>query len=246
MKSDGKGVIKMNDQEVLDLIKRRKSARSTIDSNRPVEPEVLNKMLEAATWAPTAHNMQNFKIIAIDNKTILTQLGELKSHIKPEFISENYRNVSFSEEELKQKKTGILPIGTLEWYTEEAREGRLNLPPAQLGKMISDVPVLLLVLYDPNRRAPASEGDFLGVMSLGFMIENMWLMATALGLGLHIVSPLADEPVSSEIKKILDIPENLKITLGCRLGYLKTEETHQPRIRRNIEDFVSYNKYGDL
>jgi nitroreductase len=235
----------MTGQEVLNLIKSRKSARTTIDSSRPVTTDDLNKILEAATWAPTAHNMQNFKIVAISDKTVLKRLSELKSTIKPEFISENYLNVSFTEEELKRKKTGLLPIGGPDWYSDEARAGKLHPAPAQLGKMISETPVLLLVLYDPNRRAPASEGDFLGVMSLGCMIENMWLMATALGIGLHIVSPLADEPMASEIEKMLNIPANLKITLSCRIGYLKAEETHQLRVRRDIDDFVSWNKYSD-
>jgi len=42
----------------------------------------------------------------------------------------------------------------------------------------------------------------------------MWLMATTLGMGLHIASQLGDEPIESEIKKVLNISAYLLIALG--------------------------------
>ena len=80
-------------------------------------------------------------------------------------------------------------------------------------------PAMLIVVYDPAKRAPASEGDFLGIISLGCVMENMWLMANSLGISFHIVSSLSSGTVGKEVKNILDIPENLKIAFSCRLGY---------------------------
>jgi nitroreductase len=56
-------------------------------------------------WAPTAHNMQNFAIVAVDDKEILEIIGNVKSHISEEFLRENYEQLSFSKEELIEKKT---------------------------------------------------------------------------------------------------------------------------------------------
>ena len=39
------------------------------------------------------------------------------------------------------------------------------------------------------------ENDFLGVISLGCAMENMWLMAHSLGIGVHIVSSLSGNEV---------------------------------------------------
>ena len=233
----------MNEQALLQLIKERKSTRAPFDGNRPIDPVVLQIILEAATWAPTAHNMQNFEIVVIDDKSILTKLSELKSAVSPVFLQENYRQLSFTEEELKKKKTGILANQfPPAWLTPEAQQGKMNQPASKLGEQVGNGPVLLLILYDPNQRAPASEGDFLGVMSLGFMLENVWLMATAQGLALHIISAFGNEPLSSEVKKMLDIPSSLQITLGVRLGY-PLKDTHRLRVRRDVKDFVSFNKY---
>jgi CBS domain-containing protein len=47
-------------------------------------------------------------------------------------------------------------------------------------------PTLLIALHDARKRAPASERDLLGIMSLGCVLQNMWFMATALeGARLH-------------------------------------------------------------
>ena len=233
----------MNAQELLQLIKERKSSRIPFDENRPIDAGVLQNILEAATWAPTAHNMQNFEIVVVDDKSVLKKLSELKSSVSPVFLKENYPQLSFSGEELKRRKTGILASQfPPSWISPEAQQGKLIQPASGLGEQVSNGPVLLLILYDPNRRAPASEGDFLGVMSLGFMLENLWLMATAQGVNVHIVSAFGNEPLMSDVKKALGIPTELMITLGVRLGYTAKED-HRLRVRREITDFVKRNHY---
>ena len=233
----------MNKKALLRLIKERKSSRGLFAEDRPIKSDVLQDILEAAAWAPTAHNMQNFEIVVVDDKSVLTGLGELESSVSPVFLKENYSQLSFSEDELKKKKIGILANQfPPAWMTEEARQGKWKAPASKFGELISRGPVLLLILYDPARRAPASEGDFLGVMSLGFMLENLWLMAEAHGVGLHIVSAFGNEPLSGKVKKLLNIPPALSITLGIRLGY-PVDDDHRLRVRRDVKDFVSYNRY---
>ncbi|MCL2155107.1 MAG: nitroreductase family protein [Leptospirales bacterium] len=234
----------MNEQELLQLIKQRKSSRILFDENRPVAPNVLQNILEAAAWAPTAHNMQNFEIVVVDDKSVLAKLSELESWVSPVFVQENYRQLSFTEDELKKKKTGIL-AGQFppEWLTPEAQQGKLKPSALKLGDQVRYSPVLLLILYDPNRRAPASEGDFLGVMSLGFMLENLWLMAAAQDVSLHIISAFGNEPLAGEVKKMLNIPPQLNVTLGISLGYPKGDDAQRLRVRRDVEDFVNFNRY---
>ena len=44
----------MNKDDLLQLIKERKSSRGLFDEHRPIDPAVLRAILEAATWAPAA------------------------------------------------------------------------------------------------------------------------------------------------------------------------------------------------
>ena len=75
-------------------------------------------------------------------------------------------------------------------------------------------------------------------------MENMWIMAASLGIGFQIMSVFSGETVAKEIKQILNIPEYMKIAFAVRLGYSVTKNFKYLRIRRNVEDFTHYNKFG--
>jgi nitroreductase len=231
--------------EILKIIQERQSARVPFEQNRQVPKQDLEKILDAAKWTPTAHNMQNFEIIVIDDREILEKIGNIKSRISEEFLRENYEQLSFSKEELLKKKTGIL--GSMfppEWVDPaKISEAVKKATPMPLTQSLRGSPTLLIVIYDSRKRAPASRGDVLGFMSLGCLMENMWLMAQSLGIGLQILSSFSAPPVETEIKSLLGIPEYMKIGYTCRLGY-PCGASKYFRVRRNVEDFTHHNKFG--
>jgi nitroreductase len=228
-------------QKVLTIIRERQSARIPFDSERPVAKEDLRQILEAGRWAPTAHNMQNFEIIIVDDKKVLGAIGGIKSTVSEAFIRENYQQLSFSEEELLRKKVGILgTLFPLAWRTPGYKPDK----ETDSRRPLQTSPVMLIVVYDPERRAPASEGDFLGIVSLGCVMENMWLMANSLGISFHVVSSIGTDPVEKEIKSILNIPDRLKIPFAFRLGYPISPPAKYLRVRRDIEDFTHHNRFG--
>jgi nitroreductase len=105
--------------------------------------------------------------------------------------------------------------------------------------------MLLIVIYDPKKRAPASEGDVLGIMSLGCVMENMWLMAQSLGIGFMIMSVFSADSIENEVKRVLNIPKNAKIAYACRLGYPVSAPAKYLRVRRDVEDLTHYNRFGN-
>ncbi len=232
--------------DLLKIIQERQSARVPFDPNRPVSRENLKQILEAASWAPTAHNMQNFEVVVIDDQMVLEKIGSIKSRISEEFLRENYEQLSFSKEELLKKKTGILgAMFPPAWVdplkiAEVARETA----PMPLTQSIRGSPTLLLVLFDSRKRAPASGGDVLGFMSLGCVMENIWLMANSLGISLQILSSFATAPVETELKQLLSVPSYMKIAYTCRLGY-PVGSTKYLRVRRDVEDFSHHNQFGN-
>jgi nitroreductase len=227
--------------DVLKLIRERKSGRGPFDPNRPVSKQDLERILEAGSWAPTAHNMQNFEFVVIDDAKVLDALAKLKSPVSMDFIKENYRQLSFSEEELKRKKVGILATRfPPAWSNPEASPDEL----AATERTLPVSSVMLFMLYDPSRRAPASEGDFLGIISLGNVTQNMWLMASTLGVGFHLVSSFGDDAIEKEAKRILGIPDSLRIVYAIRLGYPVTDSEYL-RVRREVNDFTHHNRFGN-
>jgi nitroreductase len=233
--------------EILRIIQERHSSRSPFDRDNQPSKKDLMQILEAARWAPTAHNMQNFEIIVVDDKKKLDELGDIKSRISEDFLRENYQQLSLSEEELLQKKVGILgAMFPPSWRTPGdwrriARESETS----SLDQTIKGSPVLLIVTYDPRKRAPASVGDTLGFISLGCVMENMWLVAEELGISLQIMSVFGGDEVESEVKKILEIPEYLKIAYAIRLGYPISKSFQPLRVRRDIAGLAHHNRFGN-
>ncbi|MGA2112997.1 MAG: nitroreductase family protein [Anaerolineales bacterium] len=230
--------------EILDLVQARHSTRVPFDSNRPIAKEGLRQILEAGRWAPSAHNMQNYEVVVVDDPRLLTAIENIHGPMSLEFLRENYPLLSFSEEELLRRKVGLL--GTMfppSWRTPNPKPEAVA-EPGQARPAFPPTSMLLFVLYDPSRRAPASEGDFLGIISLGCLMENMWLVAQSLGIGCQIVSALAAGSVEKEVKSLLGIPESMRIAFTMRLGYPAAAPAKSLRVRRDIEDFTHHNRYN--
>jgi nitroreductase len=231
-------------RDILDIIRLRHSCRVPFDPDRPIPDVALRQILEAARWAPTPHNMQNFEIIVVDDKATLAAMADIQSGPTETFLRENYRQLSFSEEELLEKKTGLLAcMFPKAWRKRDAK------PEAEAGKYphgsMLPCPALLLVVYDMQTRAPDSEGDVLGIMGLGFVMQNMWLMSETLGIGMQIVSAFAGVLAENDVRRILRIPAHMKIAFSCRLGYPEVKPPRYLRVRRDVSSFVYHNGYGE-
>ena len=72
-------------------------------SKRGGNLELVNKPI-----TPTAHSRQNFEILAIDDQQTIQKISELDSPISLTFVEENHQQLSYSADELKKKKIGIL------------------------------------------------------------------------------------------------------------------------------------------
>ena len=231
--------------DFLKLVTQRQSARVPFDPNRPVSKESLRQIIEAARWSPTAHNMQNFEILVVDDKEVLGKIGKIKSHVSEAFIRENYQQLSFSEQELLQKKVGILGTNFPPDWRDPAKLDKAvrESVPSPLNQSIRGSPLLLIVIYDSRKRAPASEGDVLGFISLGCVMENIWLMAQSLGISVHILSVFSGDAVEKDVKRILNVPEFMKIAFAIRLGYAASKQTKRLRVRRDAETLTHHNRF---
>ena len=231
---------------LMKVIEERHSSRGPFDRKHPLTKKDLKQILEAGRWAPTAHNMQNYEVLVIDDEETLKEVGQVKSQVSEAFIRENYEQLSFSKKEFLQKKVGVLASRFPLSWTDPARlDEAVREGPSPLRERIQGSPTLVIVMYDSRKRAPASEGDVLGIMSLGCVMENMWLMAQFLGVGFHLLSVFSGRPVEKEVKKILNIPAYMKIAFAARLGYPRSTHDDYLRVRRDVKDFMHHNRFGN-
>lgn len=229
-------------RSLMKLIQKRQSARESFDPGRQIPGSDLKLILEAARWAPTAHNMQNFDIVVVDDKEQLKAIESIEAVVPEAFLRENYAQLSFSEKDLQVKGTGVLAsMFPPEWTNPNAWQQSLGFFPRHsfLGRATQKSP-----LHDARKRAPASEGDVLGYMSLGCVMENMWLTSTSLGIGFQVMSVFSNDPAGERVKDILRVPKHMKIAFACRLGYLPGPAAPYLRVRRPIENFCHANHFG--
>jgi nitroreductase len=227
-------------------IRERHSTRGPFDPDRPVAKSDIKLILDAARWAPTAHNMQNFEILLVDDKERLDAIAQIPAEMSQAFLRENYEQLSFSKGELQIKKTGMLAdmfppawINPEAWSSDSDFTSQLSF----LGRSVGETQLLIIVLYDSRKRAPGSEGDFLGHMSLGCVMENMWLMSESLGVGFHVLTVFSDGHVETKVRNMLRIPKHMKIAFACALGHPVAAPDGYTRVRRDIEDFVHHNQF---
>ena len=234
-------------RDLLKIIQERHSDRGSFDPNRPIPGRDLRLILEAARWAPTPHNMQNFEILVVDGKEQLDAIQKCRSDASESFLRENYGQLSFSEEELLAKKTGVLAsMFPPSWTNPEAwrQDSDYRSQHAFLGRWMRESPMLLIVIHDARKRAPGSDGDMLGSVGLGCMMENMWLMSGVLGIGFQVLSTFSNDQVEHQVKSLLHIPEWMQISFACRLGYPAEQGAKPVRVRRTLEEFCHHNLFG--
>lgn len=182
------------------LIESRHSARGAFNPDRRVTEIELAHLVEAARWAPTADNLQNFQLAVIDEPAVLAVLG-------------------------------AIPAG------DAARDGRRT-----LGELIAGAPMVMVVVFDPTACAPASDCDALGAISLGCVLENLWLEAHSLQLDLQVMSAFSAAGVAPEVARVLGVPPPWLVAYALRLGHALSA-AHPPRVRRAPEDFVHRNGF---
>jgi nitroreductase len=234
-------------QDIAEVIRNRHSTRGAFDLTRPISKDTQELILEAAQWAPTPTNMQNFEIVVVDAKEQLDSIGKISAEMSEHFLRETYALLSFSDPELHEKKTGMLASSfPRAWTNPEAWDPGSDLRSQLtfLDRAIGHTPLLMLVLYDATKRAPGSESDSVGLISLGCVLENMWLICESLGLGLHVLTVVSDGPVEKQLKDLLHIPARMKVAFACSIGYAADPSASYTRVRRGLNDFVHYNDFA--
>ncbi len=137
--------------DIFELIKKRRSVFPVQYNDKPITKEDIEKLLEAANWAPNHKKTEpwRFKVLNGESKT---RLGE--------FLSSKYQEVDANPKQVKIKKL-------------------LENPQR------ADAIIAICMQRDPNESLPEWEE----VAATAMAVQNMWLVATEMGIGSYWSSP---------------------------------------------------------
>jgi len=212
--------VAMNYESFLELVKKRRSIREF--KQEPIPDEVVDKIIEAARWAPSGANSQPWEFIVVKKQ-------ELKKSIV-RLVEEDYALVH---------------------RMEITREPRLRHPIYEktldrpLG--FATAPVFILLCGDTRTKdayplsttLQNSESVFKSNLANAFLYMN--LAATTLGLGSQWVSNTALPFVQCRLKELLGMPRELEIYDMMAMGYPAEEPKSRPV--RAKEEVVHYDYY---
>jgi 5,6-dimethylbenzimidazole synthase len=169
-----------------EIICHRRDVRGNRFLNRPVQEEVLRQLLDAAIHAPSVGFSQPWEFVLIRDAAV-------KRRVKDSFTEENKNAMAVFDTE-KQSAYALLKL-----------EG------------IVEAPLNMAIFYKPSEKPVLGQTsmDEVGVYSVVCAVQNMWLMARALNIGIGWVSILDPE----KIKLILNAPVHNKLVAYLCVGY---------------------------
>src|SRR5450432_783387 len=198
-----------------DIILNRRDVRGNRFLQKEVEDQLLDKLLSAAVHAPSVGFSQPWEFVVIRDAAIKQQVREI-------FDEENNKAAALFTNEKKEQ------------YTRLKLEG------------ITEAPINLAIFYKPSGEPVLGQTSMkeAGHYSVVCAIQNIWLMARALNIGMGWVSILAPE----KIKAILNAPPQNQLIAYICIGWVdrflpqpELEELQWER-RKEMTSVVYYDK----
>ncbi|MGH8980698.1 MAG: 5,6-dimethylbenzimidazole synthase [Acidimicrobiales bacterium] len=200
-----------------DVLYRRRDVRGQF-TGEPVAPDVVERVLAAAHAAPSVGLSQPWDFVIVTD-------AEIRKAFYDHVQVERTRFAETLEDDEAAKFAGIKIDGILE---------------ATLS---------VVVTYDPSRGAPRVLGRHAiadaGLYSVCLAIENLWLAATAEGLGLGWVSFYRE----LELASLVGLPDGIRpvawLCLGpvTHLEAVPDLERHGWRTRASLASVLHYDRW---
>ena len=194
----------------------------------PIPPDVLERVVQAATWAPSGGNQQPWRVVAVTDAEIKQALADL---YRPEWerFSAMYANLIAAAPEDEQPK-----------LRRAAAAGD------HLAAHVQDAPAVLVFCFDPRRMAITdSELDRVSVIggaSVYPAVQNLMLACVAEGLGCTLTTLHCYR--EAEVKQLLGVPVAWGTAAMIPIGY-PAGRGHGPITRRPLSELAFRDRFGD-
>ena len=210
----------MEYDNILSIIKRRRSIRKY--KSDPVSMEDVNKILDAARWAPSGNNSQPWEFVVVrnrDKRRIVTDIFIAQS-IQLREKSDNWKHAPVKDY-LKNISTFIFVCGDPRFIPA--------FPRSTADREIAEV-------YRENSQR-------IYIETIAAAICNILLAATSLGIGSVWLTGTGERDTAAKLKAALKIPDILDIICCIPLGYPPDEKPglRTPRSLDNVTHFDEFN-----
>lgn len=193
----------------------------------PIPADVLRRVLEAATWAPTGGNRMPWRIIAVKDPPKKERLGVLYREVWDAFSQEYTAGFAALPDRVREKQERMVRAGDY------------------LSAHFEASPVICVFCFNPTDMAitdaKLERPSVVGGGSVYPSVENLLLACRAEGLGCTLTTLLCmREPT---VKELLNIPDGWGTAAAIPIGY-PLHRGHGPITRRPVEELAYTDSWG--
>jgi nitroreductase len=250
------------------IIKRRTT--NTKFADRKVSQEHIELLIRMGACAPSHFNSQPWRFIVVEDEDTIGRIGKIAGDAMVQLMEEGIfwkkyeKYFRITKKEIENSRDGIhidhMPKVLRPFAKQIMSEkggkllSKLKIPKI-LGKdeeeLVASSPILFVILLSKEEYKPGELSGFYSAISMGAVIQNLWLTTTDIGMGMQFVSTPGEMPrMWEEITDMLNVPDDHEMAAIFRMGY-KEEETKRPTIdwkseqRKSSEELAFKNKWGN-
>ncbi len=193
----------------------------------PIPDDVLERVLTAATWAPTGGNHQGWRIVAVRDPARKQALEDLYRPHWEGYVPGYEQHMAAMPAAEAEKSARALAAGTY------------------LANHLHEAPVIAVFCFNPGRMtitdAALDRPSVVGGGSVYPAVQNLLLACRNEGLGCVLTTLLCiEEPA---VKPLLGIPEDWYTCAHVPIGY-PVGGGHGPISRRDTSEMVYFDSWG--
>jgi len=243
--------------ELFEAIVNRKTANSKF-ANKKVSDEHIELLIKMSSHCPSHFNSQPWRFIAVTDESIIGKIAKIAGDSMVQLMDDGrfwrqyMKYFRFSEEEIEKTKDGIhidhlpaiLKPFVRQIFSEKGGKVMAKFKvPRILGndeeKLVASSPLLFVISLTKDEYKPNELSGFYSVISMGAVIQTLWLVTTSLGMGMQFISTPGEIPEKwKEISGMLKIPDDFEMCAIFRMGYV------DPNMKRPAIDWKSSQRKG--
>jgi nitroreductase len=209
-----------------------REAMSTLRAVRRLKPDaipddVLRRVLEAASWAPTGGNTQPWRVVVVRDRDKMKELGLLYSKGWYAYSEGHRAMIADAPEAIRATTEKMFAAGNY------------------LADNFSETPVLLVFCFNPKLMAITDAKldriSVVGGASIYTAVQNTLLACRGEGLGCVLTTLLCE--CEERVREILEIPEPWGTAAAIPVGY-PVLGGHGPITRRPVEKLAFEDTWG--
>ena len=254
--------------DLFETIRTRRTTNGAFKPD-PIAPEHVRTILEMASHAPSHFNSQPWRFLVVQDNARRTAIADIAGDSMRMLMEEGtfWKRYSkyfrFSREEVNRTADGIhfdhIPavLKPFARYVLSPKGGAVINKfqvPRVLGndahKLVASSPLLLGITLTRGEYQPDELSGLYSVISLGAVIQTIWLTTNALGIGMQFIStPMEVEGQWEKIVALLEVPDDQALLVLFRLGYIDpavkrpTIDWSSPQ-RKRIEELAFAGQWG--